>query len=99
MPTIYSLYKACELYYQQLCDALQDCTLEEAAHNHFHRDLSLAVARDASSRFKVWAQSIRAHQRDDPTRSLDLQSEDAEGIRERIRKILEDLQESLVSGQ
>ena len=97
--SIYLLYKTCIKSYTRLCDALDATTSETAAQNGFDRALTLASIRDDISRFKAWATNIAAHQPGKLPSSLDARLKGADETRERVLKILEDLEDSLHSGQ
>jgi hypothetical protein len=65
----------------------------------YDRALALASTRDDLSRFRAWATNIAAHQPKRFPSSLDAPLKGADETRERVLKILEDLEDSLHSGQ
>lgn len=73
-------------------------TASEAAENGYERDATLLTTQDARSRFKAWGNSIAAFQDVTIKSSLDARLQDADDIRKRILKILENVKESLDDG-
>jgi hypothetical protein len=93
------LYKTCIKNYTRLCDALDATTSETATQNGYDRALTLASIRDDLSRFRAWATNIAAHQPERLPSSLDARvTGGGDETRERVLKILEDLEDSLQSG-
>lgn len=96
---ISSQSNTCMSLYQRLFVELHEATHEQCRENKFDRDLTLARVGDARARFKAWAVSIAAFQSGHLRSSLDYRLKDASEIRERILKILAELQESLLTGK
>jgi hypothetical protein len=97
--SIYELYKSCIKNYTRLCGAVDATISETATQNGYDRALTLASIRDDLSRFKAWATNIAAHQPERLASSLDARLKGADETRERVLKILDDLEDSLHSGQ
>lgn len=93
--SISTLCNGCLYCYQNLSDALEASTPEEADEVGFNREASLAMTQDAQSRFKAWGVNIAAFQKGHLQNSLDSRLKEAKDIRQRILRILKDLQESL----
>ena len=98
LPTISTLCSDCLRRFQHLCDELSACTVEKGSQYGFDRDLSLGLMHDARSRFKAWAMSIAALHPSHFQSSLDFRLKGAAEIRQRVVKILNDLEESLLAG-
>lgn len=98
-PAISALYKSCLSSYDGVQKALLLSTYEQATKFKYDRDGLTVSIQEAQSKFKAWAQNIAAFQSPNLRTSLDFRLKEATGIRERIIKILQELQKSLSEGQ
>jgi hypothetical protein len=102
IPTPVSIHDhciSCMNQYQSLSSTLKETTATVAIHVGFDAKTSLRIVEDAHVRFKAWATNIAATQQPRLPSSLDSQLKDAADIRQRILKILADLEVSLQTGE
>jgi hypothetical protein len=85
--------------YQSLSSTLKETTATVAIHVGFDAKTSLRIVEDAHVRFKAWATNIAATQQPRLPSSLDSRLKDAADIRQRILKVLADLEVSLQTGE
>lgn len=97
-PAISVFYKSCLSSYDGVQAALFSSTYEQAKQSRYDRDGLIVSIQEARSKFKAWAQNIAAFQSPKLRTSLDFRLKEATGIRERIIKILQELQTSLSEG-
>jgi hypothetical protein len=64
----------------------------------FGDDLPLSVVQDEYGRFKIWSGNVGAHQESAIRTSLDYRLRDARFYKDKIVRLLQDLDEALKSG-
>ena len=89
----------CRKRFEQSIQILKEIGPSEASNQQFDRDSSLLRMQGLFSHFKAWGNSIAAFQNVSIRSSLEFRLKEATDIRQRVLKILGNLQVSLHEGK